>query len=418
MARYLDSGSNNPSQTVGYWLDQNLVPGIRGFRCQDGYFRFDAIRPFADIIRDAALAGFHVRMVFGSNDGSLLAQDVQRALRVASGRNASVIVVAYDDVEFHPKTIHIIKSDDSTAAAVGSSNLTASGLGRNVEASITLNSGEDGVRELDQVAAAVDRWLGMTEDNGVFRVESDDDVQALVNRRIINLPQPTRRRRRQTTGPSTERLPSRGRTWQPSRPGWLPDISQLIPPPADDACEPEPEVQSPPPAPAPPPQATPSTATTTTPMAPAASVPSGQFQLTWRSRGLTRRDLTIPNAAGTHATGSMLWKQGDSTIDQRHWFRDVAFAGLSWLSDLQKPHLERSRARFHFTVLGAPSGTFDLKLSHKTDTTSRSYAQKNSMTQVHWGAARAIIAREDLIGRSMSLYRKEGNPPEFRIVIE
>jgi hypothetical protein len=40
------------------------------------------------------------------------------------------------------------------------------------------------------------------------------------------------------------------------------------------------------------------------------------------------------------------------------------------------------------------------------------------MTQVHWGKALSIVAKRDLLGRIMSLYRREGAPPEFLIEID
>ncbi len=143
------------------------------------------------------------------------------------------------------------------------------------------------------------------------------------------------------------------------------------------------------------------------------------FARIWESRGLTERDLNIPKGRRTHATGSMLWKKGPAEdIDQQRFFRHEAFAGLDWKQDSARPQYERSEADFDFVIKGVNCGNFRLKLSHKTDTTSRSYEQKQPMTQVHWGKARSIIAKRDLLGRIMSLYRKDGTPPEFLIEID
>ena len=54
---------------------------------------------------------------------------------------------------------------------------------------------------------------------------------------------------------------------------------------------------------------------------------------------------------------------------------------------------------------GKQKGTFDLTLTHNSDTKSRSYQQKNSMTQISWGDAKEIIAKENLIGNSASLFK-------------
>src|SRR6185369_430975 len=149
------------------------------------------------------------------------------------------------------------------------------------------------------------------------------------------------------------------------------------------------------------------------------SVLEDGFLLIWESKGLTERDLNIPSGDGTHATGSMLWKKGAAEdIDQRHFFRDEAFEGLDWRPDANKPHLERVEADFEIVVKGLNFGEHKLKLTHNRDKTSASYEQNNSMTQVHWGTALKLVAKKDLLGRVMSLYRKDGNPPRFLIEID
>jgi len=152
---------------------------------------------------------------------------------------------------------------------------------------------------------------------------------------------------------------------------------------------------------------------------PVPAIPNPDYVLIWESKGLTERDLNIPSGRGTHATGSMLWKKGAAEdIDQRHYFRDEAFEGLEWKPDPDKPHLERVEAYFEIVVKGLNFEEHKLKLTHNSDTKSASYEQKNSMTQVHWGTALKLVAKKDLLGRAMSLYRKEGKPPRFLIEID
>ena len=152
---------------------------------------------------------------------------------------------------------------------------------------------------------------------------------------------------------------------------------------------------------------------------PAPVVLVSEFVLIWESRELKERDLNIPSGKRTNATGSMLWKKGAAKdIDQRHFFRDEAFAGLNWQKDKSKPHMERAEASFQIVVKGLNYGIFRLMLSHNTSTISATYKERNSVTQVHWGSARQLIAKRDLLGRVMSLYRKDGNLPEFMIEID
>jgi hypothetical protein len=114
----------------------------------------------------------------------------------------------------------------------------------------------------------------------------------------------------------------------------------------------------------------------------------------------------------------MLWKKGqNANIDQRHWFRDVAFQGLNWQQDPQHHHLERAAGVFELVVGGVNAGVFNLRLTHNTDTLSASYAQYNSMTQIHWGPALPHVANPALLNRTMHLYLIPTNPPRFRIEI-
>ena len=67
--------------------------------------------------------------------------------------------------------------------------------------------------------------------------------------------------------------------------------------------------------------------------------------------------------------------------------------------------MERAEARFQLVIRDVNYGVFTLRLSHNSRTDTRAYEQSNSMTQVHWGEARQIVAREDLLDRTMYLYR-------------
>ncbi len=249
MAKYIDSGSGQADQDVGHWLDANIVAGIQEFRCQFGYFRYSAIEPFADVIRDLADAGGQVHFVLGSNFGSLVAADAQRVLRVAAGAHASLSIVGFADAEFHPKTVHIVRADDSVTAVVGSSNLTGRGLGQNVEAGVVFDSRTaDTADQLERIRDAIDRWRELRCNaaehpqaaQAVFPITSDDDLRELAKRGIINLPQPRRPRPGGAggVGGGGNQLPRRPPTWRPNRRGWRPEIPDLIPvPPNPDEPE-------------------------------------------------------------------------------------------------------------------------------------------------------------------------------------
>jgi len=144
-----------------------------------------------------------------------------------------------------------------------------------------------------------------------------------------------------------------------------------------------------------------------------------QWIMVWESNELTERDLNIPSGSNTNPTGSMLLKKGNfEDIDQRTYFREQVFYDLMWEKDSNpsKEHLERSIANFQFEIRGLNYGIYSLKLTHNTNKDSESYKQNNSMTQIHWGDAKKIIAHRELLGEKIELYRNN-NSHVFKIKI-
>jgi hypothetical protein len=105
-------------------------------------------------------------------------------------------------------------------------------------------------------------------------------------------------------------------------------------------------------------------------------------------------------------------------IDQRHYFYDEVFNDLAWTPNKPGSKTLRATAKFELVIKNISYGVFDLMLSHKTDTESESYKQRNFMTQIHWGDAKTLIRKKDLLDRNLYLYRKDSTPPEFMIEID
>jgi len=105
-------------------------------------------------------------------------------------------------------------------------------------------------------------------------------------------------------------------------------------------------------------------------------------------------------------------------IDHRHYFRDMVFASLNWKRDTKfgTTHLERAVATFKILIDEKNKGTFKLTITHNTLTDTRSYEQKNSMTQISWGAAKKVIAKDSLIGKSATLFKTK-KPDQFILSI-
>lgn len=153
--------------------------------------------------------------------------------------------------------------------------------------------------------------------------------------------------------------------------------------------------------------------------APALAKPiTGTKYLVWKSKPLSERSLCIPTGKNTNATGSMGFTKGLYDINQRHYFYDDVFNDLIWTPEKPGSNKLRATAKFELVVKNINYGVFNLVVAHKTDTESATYEERNFMTQIHWGDAKKFIAKNDLLGRSLFLYRKDSTPPEFMIEID
>ncbi|PJB73624.1 MAG: hypothetical protein CO093_00240 [Alphaproteobacteria bacterium CG_4_9_14_3_um_filter_47_13] len=114
----------------------------------------------------------------------------------------------------------------------------------------------------------------------------------------------------------------------------------------------------------------------------------------------------------------MLWKKGNSDIDQQTYFRNEVFNDLDWQLDDRTAGKELATATFQIVIRGIDYGSHDLVVTHDTRTDTPTYRQRQPMSAVRWGTARPIIARDDLLGRTAYLYRDEEEPNLFVLEID
>jgi len=145
-----------------------------------------------------------------------------------------------------------------------------------------------------------------------------------------------------------------------------------------------------------------------------------ELVLVWQSKELTRRDLDVPvEGRNTNRTGSVNLDKGllPDDVDHRHYFRNDVFSELNWYPT-NRSTVEEAHGKFQLVVKGVSYGEFDLRIGHTTSTDSTSYEQRNAMTRLSWGPVREYVARPDLIGRTLSLYRDDANPRSFVLEID
>lgn len=185
MIRYFDTGHNGPADSLGRWLDTELVAGVRSFRGQFGFFDGAALRPFAPVLQGMVAAGGTLRLVIGANTGDPPTIDDLAALLLLLGpaNRTSLTVVALSRALFHAKTMHVERADGKRFGVVSSANFTRMGLGHSVDAGLILEAATGMEGTVHQIAAAIDRWATTTE-RGVYQVRTLADIEMLRGRRL------------------------------------------------------------------------------------------------------------------------------------------------------------------------------------------------------------------------------------------
>lgn len=376
------------------------VPDIERVVLSVAFVGDDGVRQIEDQLRAYA---DHVTVFAGIRNDITSHQALTR-LHGIIGDHLHIVDTGSRNVIFHPK-LYLVRGNARARLVIGSANLTLGGLNNNIEASMMLDfdltdDGDKGV--VDDIEAKL-LALPTSYPENVIQIRSVSELdELLASGRLIDemAALPPRPTTSTGGGGSSDTVPR---------------ITLMVPPLRRTLRR----------ARAPGVRTTrargsrfPTAAAAQVPTAPVPVTPGVQLELVWESKPLTRRDLTIPDADGTHATGSMNLDKGllPEEVDHRHYFRDDVFPSLTWTS--RSPAVDEAFAKFQLVLKNINYGEFDLRLGHTTSTTSRAYLQKNAMTRLSWGPMRPYIAQADLIGRTLELYRDRADPTRFVLEID
>ena len=310
-----------------------------------------------------------------------------------TGANVHLVDTGARNLLFHPK-IYICRCETRASAIIGSANLTVGGLNNNIESSVIFELDlmkDDDLSFVESIFAGFD-GLVLDYPLHVARVEREADLEVLHSQgRLVD---------------EASSLPPRGVSGGAKDADDLPRIGLKVVPLRSLVNRP-PTGQR---------QSSSGIASTVS-SADSSSAPL--LELLWQSKALTERDLGIPSGRNTHAAGSINLDKGllEKGIDHRHYFREEVFATLSWKLS-SRPTVEEAQAKFRLIVKGVDRGEFSLRIGHTTNRTSRSYLQRNAMTRLSWGPMREFVARRDLIGRTMALYRDKTDLARFVVEID
>ena len=302
-------------------------------------------------------------------------------------------------VVFHPK-IYLSKNDAKARLVLGSANLTVGGLNSNIEASLKvvadLNTADDAALVADLEA----KISGMVTDfpEHVVQIKTLDEIKSLLaaGRLIDESVKPAPSPSGSSGNRGLDTVPQMKLDKKKLKLGAVTKIKSVAPNKVPKGAQPS--------------------------KIPTLGAPATeQLVLVWESKPLTRRPLNIPTAAKTNPTGSMLFTKGKTLgIDQKTYFRKKVFSGLGWKADaaVKKKHLERAKAKFRIIIKDVNYGVFEMSLTHDSRTDSGTFEENNSVTQLHWGEVKPLVALEDLLDRTMLLYRVDKQPDLFVLEID
>ena len=299
---------------------------------------------------------------------------------------------------FHPK-IYLFEGENDTTLIVGSSNLTARGFFGNVESSLMVefkNDNADGIKLLKEVKYYYNTLFDFSDPN-LFKI-SPEIINQFVSEGIVPTRKVWNRKHRKNTSESVQKegnklkIPKRLTSKIPNefkgRYKSNRTLSRVI---AELEIQNDFEFKN-----------------------------VDNNKILWESGPLKERDLNIPKGENTHPTGSMLFKKGAlKDINTRHYFRDKVFQTLDWSFDTRRnrTHIERAIANFKIVIFGIDYGTFPLSISHNTNSKHLGEV-KQPATQLHWGEARVLIAQDELIGKTATLYKNITVADAFTLIIE
>ena len=334
-------------------------------------------------------------------------QGLTSLLNLAS--NLFVVDTGSRSVLFHPK-LYFAKGTDRAKLVIGSANLTLGGLNNNIEAGMLIDFDLSDESDRSSVKKIEEQFESLASDypENIIRVAAKAELDAMLahgritDDSIAAPPKPSTSSGSGTGNGISDPVPRIGLKVLPIR-AKLKKAKA-----AAKAAIAKPAKKR--------------AAAAVAPLALGVPVPTAagvQFELVWESKALTRRDLNVPDGATTNKTGSISLDKGllPQDVDHRHYFRDTIFNQLTWAAT-NTATTEEAYAKFHLVVKGISYGEFDLRIGHTIGTDSKAYKQNNAMTRLSWGPVKNLVGNEDLIGRTLSLFRDMADPVRFVLEID
>lgn len=350
--------------------------------------------------------GGAVTLIVGVSEGGATKEGLELAMEIADAA-----YVFHDPRRtFHPKVYFTKSTSGERSLLVGSSNLTAGGLGWNYEAStwIDWDAGEG-----EDVTDEVEAWFdSLIAENRSCRPLTGGLIDQLEMSSDIVLGSEMRARRVQKKKSDTPEdndstlVATISGLFKPVKVGLrkLTGLSGKIT--AIQVASPSAKTTAQQPGGA-------ASAVTKLPVnASAAPLPADNVQRRWVKK-LDHTAAQQVKSPRSNPTGNLRLSQGSSEIDHKTYFRDDFFGGLPWAPTDGKDTEQEVVVGFRVWIGGDDLGIQYLRLSHDPHRIS---GQGNVPTLLHWGVELGRTLRQtSYIGQYLSLERTADS--EYNLVI-
>lgn len=387
MVRYIDSGFRDAQHAVGTWLEEVLLAAddVSEIRVQTGFFGAGTLGYFEPALARMQEHDAPVRFLIGSNDGVTARTALDDLLAIAGPPrpNLKLAVVSFQNGFFHPKVFHFRRADGSTAAYVGSANLTSSGVrAQHVEAGIILDSGDgDPHSVLVEIQDAIDAWFAESR-AGFYPILNVTDLDVLTASGVIGVAPPPKAEK-----PNVN--PAGGGTLAKKPTVLYPLIAM-----------PKVDVQRPAPS-APEPDSTPlggaaaGSGSASGPSTAASSIAH------W-SKKLSRSDAQRKQSG--NQSGAVALTQGDYVhrIDQTTYFRHDLFRDEDWVASTAITGQSKDVAEVPMSVEvdGVDHGVLVFRVSNASN---RESGQRNYTAQLHLEPISQLFRQHDMTGKRLEI---------------
>ncbi|WP_144902180.1 phospholipase D-like domain-containing protein [Halobellus captivus] len=381
---FVGQGFENSDNPIGVLLNESFADeSYTKFLSLVAFARSSGIRNLSGVIQQSKENIDEFQVIVGIDQKGTTKEALEDLLELDIG--ASVFYTRSPST-FHPK-IYVFEGPDNGRVIVGSSNLTNSGLFRNVESSILVDfekPDEDGEAVITDIREYYQPLISGTSPN-VHKL-STDLINMLYESNLVDSEVDTR-------GNSESSASGQSDTSD--------EVRDLFPP--IDVARPPAEHSGP--------------GLSDSEVRQVEEMDTGRGPLLWEKPDLPRSDAQDPRAS--HVTGQLRfsqagWEVSGDVIDQTTYFRYDVFSDFDWEEIETNPIVESAQVIFHVNLDDEYEGYHQLELIHKPVWEAE---QRNVTTMLRWGELNQKVSELDLTGKTFYLYRPENGSEPYYIVI-